>query len=93
MRAFPPPPQHGAEDVSQFDSRFTKMPVVDSPVEASLSESANLAFQVSLLGNPSWVHACQAYSANACREVSQHAHTAQIACSVAVWGKLITMCT
>lgn len=41
-------PQHGAEDVSQFDSRFTKMPVVDSPVETSISESANMAFKVSL---------------------------------------------
>ena len=33
-------------DVSQFDQRFTKLPAVDSPCDASLSESVNKIFQV-----------------------------------------------
>lgn len=32
------------DDVSQFDSRFTRQTPVDSPVDTLLSESANLAF-------------------------------------------------
>jgi len=32
-------------DVSQFDQRFTKLPAVDSPCDASLSESVNKIFQ------------------------------------------------
>ncbi len=39
--------QHGEDDTSQFDAKFTQMPPVDSPVESKLSESANLNFQVS----------------------------------------------
>lgn len=35
----------GAEDVSQFDDRFTKLTPVDSPVDTRLSESANLNFK------------------------------------------------
>ena len=38
-------PQRGAEDVSQFDDRFTKLTPVDSPVDTRLSESANLNFK------------------------------------------------
>ncbi|XP_077299373.1 ribosomal protein S6 kinase isoform X2 [Arctopsyche grandis] len=33
------------DDVSQFDTRFTKQTPIDSPDESTLSESANLAFQ------------------------------------------------
>ncbi|XP_056639244.1 ribosomal protein S6 kinase beta-2 [Diorhabda sublineata] len=33
------------DDVSQFDTRFTKQTPVDSPDESTLSESANLIFQ------------------------------------------------
>ncbi|KAK2720307.1 ribosomal protein S6 kinase beta-1-like [Artemia franciscana] len=33
------------DDVSQFDTRFTKQTPVDSPDESTLSESANLVFQ------------------------------------------------
>uniref|UniRef100_A0A0K2T1A9 non-specific serine/threonine protein kinase n=1 Tax=Lepeophtheirus salmonis TaxID=72036 RepID=A0A0K2T1A9_LEPSM len=35
----------GDEDVSQFDSKFTKQTPVDSPCTTSLSESVNLMFQ------------------------------------------------
>lgn len=34
------------DDVSQFDTKFTKQIPVDSPEESTLSESANLIFQV-----------------------------------------------
>jgi len=37
--------QRGADDVSQFDSRFTAQTPIDSPVDAKISESANLNFQ------------------------------------------------
>lgn len=43
------------DDVSQFDTKFTKQTPIDSPDESTLSESANLVFQVnmsSLLGSP-----------------------------------------
>ncbi|XP_063242444.1 ribosomal protein S6 kinase beta-1 [Bacillus rossius redtenbacheri] len=33
------------DDVSQFDTKFTKQTPIDSPDESSLSESANLVFQ------------------------------------------------
>ena len=33
------------DDVSQFDTNFTKQTPVDSPCERSLSESVNLVFQ------------------------------------------------
>ncbi|MCJ8748985.1 hypothetical protein PDJAM_G00170790 [Pangasius djambal] len=36
--------QHSDEDVSQFDSRFTKQTPVDSPDDTTLSDSANHAF-------------------------------------------------
>ena len=36
------------DDVSQFDSNFTKQTPVDSPCGASLSESVNLVFQVGI---------------------------------------------
>ena len=39
-------PQKSAEDVSQFDSRFTAQTPIDSPVDFRISESANLNFQV-----------------------------------------------
>lgn len=39
--------QSGEDDVSQFDTRFTKQTPIDSPDESTLSESANLIFQVS----------------------------------------------
>ena len=32
--------------MSQFDTKFTKMTPIDSPVDSKLSESANLNFQV-----------------------------------------------
>nr|WBK62803.1 kinase S6 [Sogatella furcifera] len=35
----------GEDDVSQFDTKFTKQTPVDSPDESLLSESANLVFQ------------------------------------------------
>lgn len=38
--------QGGEEDTSQFDTKFTRMTPIDSPVESKLSESANLNFQV-----------------------------------------------
>ncbi|KFP07359.1 Ribosomal protein S6 kinase beta-2, partial [Calypte anna] len=41
---FPPPPQQSEEDVSQFDTRFTRQTPVDSPDDATISESANQAF-------------------------------------------------
>lgn len=39
--------QRSEDDVSQFDTRFTRQIPVDSPDETTLSESANLIFQVS----------------------------------------------
>ena len=39
--------QRSEDDVSQFDTKFTKQVPVDSPDESTLSESANLIFQVS----------------------------------------------
>ncbi|XP_019865582.2 ribosomal protein S6 kinase beta-2 isoform X2 [Aethina tumida] len=39
------PPLNGDDDVSQFDSKFTRQTPVDSPDESTLSESANLIFQ------------------------------------------------
>lgn len=39
-------PQTGDDDVSQFDSKFTRQTPVDSPVDSMLSESANKIFQV-----------------------------------------------
>ena len=46
-------------DVSQFDQRFTKLPAVDSPCEASLSESVNKIFQVMVLYiNSVFFHKC-----------------------------------
>ncbi|RLV97151.1 hypothetical protein DV515_00012055 [Chloebia gouldiae] len=37
-------PQQSEEDVSQFDTRFTRQTPVDSPDDAAISESANQAF-------------------------------------------------
>ena len=34
------------EDVSQFDTKFTKQAPIDSPVDSNLSESANQVFLV-----------------------------------------------
>lgn len=42
----PFPPQQSEEDVSQFDTRFTRQTPVDSPDDAAISESANQAFLV-----------------------------------------------
>lgn len=39
--------QRSEDDVSQFDTKFTRQIPVDSPDETTLSESANLIFQVS----------------------------------------------
>lgn len=39
--------QKSADDTSQFDEQFTATVPVDSPVESTLSESANMIFQVS----------------------------------------------
>lgn len=39
------PSLHSEDDSSLFDTRFTKLPAVDSPVDSTLSESANLVFQ------------------------------------------------
>ena len=41
--------QTGEEDVSQFDSKFTRQTPVDSPVDSMLSESADKIFQVKKL--------------------------------------------
>lgn len=38
--------QASADDVSQFDTRFTKQTPIDSPDDSTLSESANMVFQV-----------------------------------------------
>lgn len=38
--------QQSADDVSQFDSKFTSQTPVDSPDDSTLSESANQAFLV-----------------------------------------------
>lgn len=38
--------QRSEDDVSQFDTKFTKQVPVDSPEESTLSESANMMFQV-----------------------------------------------
>lgn len=48
MLTGPPPStlQQSAEDVSQFDSKFTSQTPVDSPDDSTLSESANQAFLV-----------------------------------------------
>ncbi len=35
------------DDVSQFDTKFTKQAPIDSPVDSTLSESANQVFLVS----------------------------------------------
>lgn len=43
--------QQSAEDVSQFDSKFTSQPPVDSPDDSTLSESANQVFLVSELAH------------------------------------------
>jgi hypothetical protein len=40
--------QRSEDDVSQFDTKFTKQIPVDSPEESMLSESANMMFQVSV---------------------------------------------
>ena len=39
--------QSDETDVSQFDTRFTAQPPVDSPDDSALSESANRVFAVS----------------------------------------------
>lgn len=39
--------QQSADDVSQFDSKFTSQTPVDSPDDSTLSESANQVFLVS----------------------------------------------
>lgn len=38
--------QQSADDVSQFDSKFTSQTPVDSPDDSTLSESANRVFLV-----------------------------------------------
>ena len=40
--------QRSEDDVSQFDTKFTRQIPIDSPEESTLSESANLMFQVSV---------------------------------------------
>ena len=47
LKSEPPFPltMAGDEDVSQFDSKFTKLTPIDSPVESKISDSANLNFQ------------------------------------------------
>ncbi|CAG2054706.1 unnamed protein product [Timema podura] len=37
--------QSSEDDVSQFDTKFTKQTPIDSPDESTLSESANMVFQ------------------------------------------------
>ena len=41
--------QSGEEDVSQFDTKFTKQTPVDSPDDSCLSESVNQIFSVRYL--------------------------------------------
>ena len=41
----PLPSQACDEDVSQFDPKFTQLAPIDSPVDTSISESADLNFQ------------------------------------------------
>lgn len=54
--------QKSEDDVSQFDSKFTKQPAVDSPVTHVLSESANKQFVVSSYKNHAvlfkWLYCC-----------------------------------
>ena len=40
------PPQRGEDDVSQFDTRFTRLTPIDSPVDSNISASADLNFKV-----------------------------------------------
>lgn len=47
--------QRSEDDVSQFDTKFTKQIPVDSPEESMLSESANMMFQVTLNETPSHI--------------------------------------
>lgn len=44
--------QQSDDDVSQFDSKFTRQTPVDSPDDSTLSESANQVFLVSLSDIP-----------------------------------------
>ena len=39
--------QKGNDDVSQFDTRFTKLTPIDSPVDTKISASADMNFKVS----------------------------------------------
>uniref|UniRef100_T1IGN1 non-specific serine/threonine protein kinase n=1 Tax=Rhodnius prolixus TaxID=13249 RepID=T1IGN1_RHOPR len=39
------PPFKPSDDVSQFDTKFTKQTPIDSPEDSTLSESANMVFQ------------------------------------------------
>lgn len=48
--------QQSAEDVSQFDSKFTSQTPVDSPDDSTLSESANQAFLVTSGNFPVFVY-------------------------------------
>ena len=47
--------QSDETDVSQFDTKFTKQTPVDSPDDATLSESANKVFYVRT-SLPSWFY-------------------------------------
>ena len=38
--------QNSDDDVSQFDTKFTRQIPIDSPDDATLSESCNMIFQV-----------------------------------------------
>lgn len=42
--------QRSEDDVSQFDTKFTKQIPIDSPDDSTLSESVNLIFEVSVFG-------------------------------------------
>ncbi len=45
------PLQRNDEDVSQFDTRFTKLTPIDSPVDTKISTSADMNFQVGRVGD------------------------------------------
>lgn len=41
--------QNSDDDVSQFDTKFTRQIPIDSPDDSTLSESCNMIFQVNML--------------------------------------------
>ena len=71
----PLPPQSSAEDVSQFDRKFTELTPIDSPVETNIiSESANLIFQGFTYVAPSLVEEIEKVEAQSFRPRARYVH-------------------